>query len=447
MGKLFTYTQVLIVYCIAARAYPRIILILPTQYGKSLAVAIGVLLRVSTHNEKWAIIAPTEEKGRIIMDYIIEHVFDDDWLIAKLDYNGTKEKLLQERSKTRITFRDAGEVRVYTAMATNMKQVEKALAGFGAPNLIIDESAILPDKVYAMIKRMAGGTNDNFILEIGNPFFKNHFWRMWNGKRYIKVFVDWVQALKEGRYTQDFIDEMKEEAMFDVLYECRFPNDEQAPDGYRRLISDTFISNSMIDHEMPLGYEADELIDNPILGIDPNHGGSNFTVFVVRYPLTGFAKVVLRKQYNEDKTDITGEIIADAEKIIEEYQIGDYRIAVDAGGVGAGVADGLARKGYGVEAVMFGQKPDNTMRYANLKAELFWRLRVWIRAENGKLLKHDGFFELKEVNYRENTSSKVQMERKEELSKRGVASPDVADALALTFITTRTDNSDDFAML
>src|SRR5581483_6248335 len=84
-GKILTYTQLFIIYCIAFRAYPRIILILPTQYGKSLAVAIGVLLRVATHNEKWAIIAPTEVKARIIMDYIIEHIFDDQWLIQKLE--------------------------------------------------------------------------------------------------------------------------------------------------------------------------------------------------------------------------------------------------------------------------------------------------------------------------------------------------------------------------
>lgn len=403
---------------------------------------------MATHKEKWAIIAPTEEKGRIIMDYIIEHVFDDDWLIAKLDYNGTKEKLLQERSKTRITFKGAGEVRVYTADATNMKKVEKALAGFGAPNIIVDESAILPDKIYAMIKRMAGGTKDNFILEIGNPFFKNHFWRMWIGTRYIKVFVDWVQALAEGRYTQDFIEEMKEEALFDVLYGCKFPEDEQAPEGYVRLVSDSFIFNAMIDHEIPLGHNDDgSIIDKPILGIDPNHGGSNFTVFVIRYPLTGFAKVVLKKQYKEDKTDITGDIIADAEKIIEEYQIADWNLAVDAGGVGAGVADGLERKGYGVDKIMFGQKPENTVRYANAKAELFARLRKWVRAENGKLLKHDGFFELKEINYKLNNSSKMQMESKEELAKRGMASPDVADALALTFITTRIDNDDNFTII
>ena len=187
------------------------------------------------------------------------------------------------------------------------------------------------------------------------------------------------------------------------------------------------------------------MLDKPILGIDPNHGGSNFTVMVIRYPFTGFAKVVLKKQYKESG-NITEEIIADAIKIIEEYDVGDWDTGVDAGGVGAGVADGLERKGYYVTGVMFGQEPQNKKRYANAKAELFMRLRKWVISDNGKLLKHDGFLELKEINYKQNSSSKVQMESKQELSKRGVASPDVADALALTFIETRADDDEQFSI-
>lgn len=381
------------------------------------------------------------------MDYIIEHIFDHSWLINKLNYNGTKEKLLQERSKTRLTFRGAGEIRVYTGDARNTQQTKKALMGFGSPNIVLDESPQMPDDLYATVKRMLGGTKDNFLLEIGNPFNRLHFYRMWMNKRYVRVFVDYVQALKEGRFTEDFIDEMKDEAFFDVLYECHFPDEDEAPEGYRSLLGMSHIENAFIENELPLGHKDDHsLIDKPILGIDPNHGGSNFTVMVLRYPLTGFAKIVLRKQYKESG-NITEDIVADAIKLIEEYDVGDYRTGVDGGGVGAGVADGLERKGYAVETVLFGQKPENTIRYANAKAELYMRLRKWIVGDNGKLLKDNGFLELKEINYKENTTSKVQMESKKELSDRGVASPDIADALALTFInTSNIVEDDDFAI-
>ena len=406
-------------------------------------MAIGVLLRASTHAEKWAIVAPTEDKGRIIMDYIIEHIFDHSWLIKKLDYSGTKEQLMQHKAKDRLTFRGAGEIRVFSADASNTQAVKKALMGYGSPNIVLDESPQLPDDLYATVKRMLGGTKDNFLLEIGNPFYRNHFWRMWLNKRYVRVWVDVWQALKEGRYTEDYIAEMKDEAFFDVLYECKFPEADDAPAGYRTLLGLSHIENAFIANELPLGHkENGKLLDKPILGIDPNHGGSNFTVMVIRYPFTGFAKVVLKKQYKESG-NVTEDIIADAIKIIEEYDIADWRTGVDAGGVGAGVADGLERKGYYVTSVLFGQKPDNTSRYANAKAELYMRLRKWLIGDNGKLLKHDGFLELKDINYKENSTSKVQMESKQELAKRGIASPDTPDALALTFIEARADDDDE----
>jgi hypothetical protein len=102
-GDIFTDTQVHIVAIISKRLYPRTQLILPTQYGKSASVADGVLLRISTHKEKWAIVAPTEDKARIIMDYIIDRIFDDPVFMDQLEYHGTKDKLKQERSKTRIS--------------------------------------------------------------------------------------------------------------------------------------------------------------------------------------------------------------------------------------------------------------------------------------------------------------------------------------------------------
>lgn len=448
-GHLLTYTQLLIVWVIIKRLFPRIILILPTQYGKSLAVALAVLLRASTHNEKWAIIAPTEDKARIIMDYIIEHIFDDPLFIERLEYSGTKEKLKQEHSKERITFRGAGEVRIYTANANNMQQVKKALMGFGAPNIVLDESGLIPDELYSTVKRMLGGSEGTvggtFLLEIGNPFFRNHFWRTWLSKRYIKIFVDWVQALKEGRYTEDYIEEMKDEAFFDVLYECHFPDQEQdVPAGYRALLSASQVENALINQDLPLGHDDNgDLIDEPVLGIDPNHGGKNNTVFVIRYPLTGFAKVVLKKNYNEFRgQDITSLQLADAERIIREYGIGDYRIGVD-GGNGGALADALIRKGYLIKVVMFGEAAEDSTRYANAKAEIFWRLRLWIVRDNGKLVKPDnddkgnGFLELKVINYKETSTSKLQMEPKEKLIERNIQSPDTADALALTFITTR----------
>lgn len=452
---MFTPTQVQIVDIIAKRRYPRTQLILPTQYGKSMSVSDGILLRASTHKEKWAVIAPTEDKARIIMDYVIDRIFDDDIFMHKLEYVGTKEKLKQERSKTRITFRGYGEIRVYTGNAQNTQATKKALMGFGAANIVLDESSLISDELYATVKRMLGGTVDNFLLEIGNPFYRNHFHRTWYGKRYMKIFADVNTALREGRYTQDYIEEMRDEAFFDVLYECLFPDaTDLLPNGYRRLVSDTVVDDAMVDTAPEWKYKTDEngnilenkwghkvIDDQPLLGVDVAGTGNNLCKFVMRFPKHHYAFVAATS--NEDDLEVIADI---AERLIREWNIQDYRTVIDAGGVGHGLPAILKARGYLVKPVLFGEKDSQNFKipktFLNIRAYMYWEARNWLRAEAGKLLRDNGFLELKLVNYRQNSSLRTQIEPKEEMLKRlslegtKAESPDTADAFVLTFVDT-----------
>lgn len=431
LGNILTLTQVLIIMVISKRMFARIILILPTQYGKSLAVALGVLLRVAHYKERWAIVAPTEEKARIIMDYIIEHIFDDDVFLSQLEYYGTKEKLKQERSKVRITFRNGGEVRVYSGNAGNANQTKKAMMGFGAPNVILDESPQINDELYATIKRMVGGSKDNFVLEIGNPAYRNHYMRTWFGTRYRKIFRDAEDALLEGRYTRDYLNEMREEAGYDWMYLCLFPEaNEVLANGYRRLITDGIVDAAVIP-------EAPEIVegDQPVLGIDVAATGGAKNKFVVRWPKSGFAIVAATSE-----SDDLEEVADVAEGVIKKYGIGDYRIVADAGGPGHGLPAILRARDHLVKAVLFGEgAPDKA--FVNMRGWMYWETRKWVR-DGGKLVADNGFQELKLIYYRQNSSLKVQIEPKEDMIKRKaqegekVASPDTADALALTFVDT-----------
>lgn len=463
-GNILTPTQLLIIDVIARRRYPRTQLILPTQYGKSMAVADGVLLRISTHNEKWAIVAPSEEKARIIMDYIIDRVFDDPLFSQQLEYTTTKEKLKQERSKTRITFNGGGEVRVYSGNAANTKQTKNALMGFGAPNVILDESGQISDELYATVKRMVGGAEGtpggSFLLEIGNPVYRNHFHRTWFGERYKKVYMNDRMALAEGRYTQDFLDEMADEAGYDWMYGCLFPEAEEVlPSGYRRLLSDLVIDDAMTDAEPEWQYQYGEegqilenhwgfkiLDDQPLLGIDVSGSGANKNKFVIRCPKHKWSKVV-----RTSASDDLDEIADIAEELIREWNVSDWRTVVDAGGVGHGLPAILRKRGYLVKAVLFGSKEvknrDQVMfkvpdAFVNIRAWMYWEARKWLNKEGGRLYRDNGFLELKLINYKQNSSLRTQIEPKDEMIKRkaqeGVKaeSPDTADAFVLTFVDT-----------
>ena len=108
-------------------------------------------------------------------------------------------------------------------------------------------------------------------------------------------------------------------------------------------------------------------------------------------------------------------------------------IFVDGNGVGGGVVDNLKAWGYKVIEVQMGSSPTDADTYYNKRVEIWGRLREWLgmgSIPNMTELQTD----LISPEYRYHpTSNKVQLESKDEMKRRGLASPDHAEALALTF--------------
>ena len=224
-------SQVEIFENIFYKKHPLNIVIAFTRFGKSLTTALAVLTRCLLYPEKWAIIAPTEKQAKIIMNYIIEHLFDNEFIISKLqiEEGESLEKLRRERSKKRITLKvynqnAYSEIYILSAHSTKEDPL-KGLLGFGAENIILDESALIDDKVYVGILRMLGDSKKPFLFELGNPIKRNHFYESYNDPRYNKILIDYKKGLEEGRITQEQIDLMKNKPFFDVLYECKFPTE------------------------------------------------------------------------------------------------------------------------------------------------------------------------------------------------------------------------------
>ena len=108
-------------------------------------------------------------------------------------------------------------------------------------------------------------------------------------------------------------------------------------------------------------------------------------------------------------------------------------IFVDGGGVGGGVVDRLKELKYRVIEVQAGESADDKDKYSNKRVEMWDRMREWllIGAIPGD---EDLFNDLIGIEYKYNvTTTQLMLERKDEMKKRGLASPDLADALALTF--------------
>jgi len=104
--------------------------------------------------------------------------------------------------------------------------------------------------------------------------------------------------------------------------------------------------------------------------------------------------------------------------------------------VGANVGQELGLIGRRVNAVNVGERPeseDDHKRYLNNRAMIAWRLKDWIR-NGGEFVSSERWNELLTIRYRAELSGKMKLMGKEEMKKAGYASPNVYDALVLTFL-------------
>lgn len=409
-------------------------MICPTQYGKSFVVALAVLYSATMLGQQWVIVAPSEKKAKIIMTHINEHIFDNVMFYSQLDAESSKERLKKETSKKRITFSGGGEISILSLDQRNSKRNLEAAMGHGGANVILDESSLVEDELYSTVKRMLGGHSmseeGTFLLEIGNPFYRNHFFRAWeNDDEVNKIFIDWERAVEEGRFSLEFIEEMRKEPLFDIFYACLFPSDDEIDrEGYRQLILDSALTTPLLSEEPPKYKETKEF--NRIFSADVG-GGGDLSILKMR---------IDKKMYTvfaSKAADIMGTVgmIAQA---IDDYGHIEDPIVIDDTGIGHGVSDRLREKGYNVIAAVVGARSkekknaDNTRRFANLKAQMSWSMKEWIEA-GGAVDSKESMKQMKWFRYKITSDKTIQMEPKDDMKKRTGKSPDYADADMLSF--------------
>ncbi len=440
-----TPTQEEIFDIISQRKFPRNLVITPTQYGKSFTIGLGVLTRASTFPEKWAIVAPTQKKAQIIMGHLIDHIFDNEYTRQKflIDKNDTVDRIRRERSREKLNFKITGgrlgEVFTLTTEGKRVKNVLDTLMGFGAPNVVLDESSLVGDDQYAGVKRMLGQQKDTFLLEIGNPFRRNHFFETSKEPKYRKIWIDYKVALTEGRFSIDFIEEMRREKFFDILYECKFPEEGMIDDsGWMSLLLEDDLNRAIIEDE-PYA------VGRPRLGVDPSGGGGNFTSMVMRFD--NYAKVEWKGREKN-----TMRIVEKIFEICDAYRVkpGIYShpdVFIDNNGIGRGVYDRAKEKRpkfiYGI---MAGEKANDKLQYMNRRAEYYWKTREAV-ISGLKLLYHpDWKKELSEIKYKIQSEKRIQIMSKVNMQVMGIESPDTADALALTFAINPQKVDEEFLM-
>ena len=185
---------------------------------------------------------------------------------------------------------------------------------------------------------------------------------------------------------------------------------------------DQFISAHLVDEAMKRQPYKDT--SAPIsIGVDPARFGSDSTVIAVRQ---GRDIIKILRYRGDDTMTVVGHVI-DA---MEEFK--PALVAIDEGGLGAGVVDRLKEQRYKVKGVNFGWKAKNPVMYGNKRAEMWGDMKEWLKSANvpnDRFLKSDLISPMMKPDSR----GAIFLESKKDMKARGLASPDAADAIALTF--------------
>lgn len=296
--------------------------------------------------------------------------------------------------------------------------------------LIFDEASSIVDKVWEVAEGAMTDANTEIIwLVFGNPTMNTGRFRECFGKfkhRWITRQID--SRTVEGtnkEQMQSWVNDYGEDSDFvRVRVRGEFPRS-----GNLQFIGSEAVE--MARKRMP---EA-KLWDARVMGIDVARFGDDASVICFRQGRDAKSNKWIKLR-GVDTMTLAAHIV-DAAKWFHPDAI-----FVDGGGVGGGVVDRLRMLRQPVFEVQFGGAADRAMAtgegavgYANKRAEIWGNMKDWL---NGGSIPDDpdlvsaltgpqyGYI------FRDGRDV-IMLEKKVDMKKRGLASPDEADALALTF--------------
>jgi hypothetical protein len=289
---------------------------------------------------------------------------------------------------------------------------------FAGVMLVFDEASGIDDSIWSVAAGFfTENTPNRFWLCFSNPRRNSgYFYETFNSKRdfWRTKIVDArsVEGTDKAVY-QQIIDEYgPDSSAAHVEVYGQFPN----------ASDDQFIGNSLVDEAMERPAISDQ--SAPIVvGVDPARFGADATVIAIRQ---GRDILSIRRHRGDDTMEVVGRVI----DVIEEYK--PALVVIDEGGLGAGVVDRLKEQRYKVRGVNFGNKSTKPMMYGNKRAEMWGAMKDWLKDASipkDRYLKSDLIGPM----MKPDSKGTIFLESKKDMKSRGLASPDAADAIAVTF--------------
>lgn len=311
----------------------------------------------------------------------------------------------------------------FCALVTGSAENKENLAGVHADKvlIIVDEASAVNQDVYdTLIGNLTTPgcsitLTSNPVRSVG-PFFElftnegnKSLWNLFTFTAFDSPMVseEWIELIKT-QYGED-----------SDFYRMRVLGE------FSKATSSQFIPADMVEDAVNTQLSFTAYQNYPkVLGVDVARFGDDTTAFVLRQG----PKILDIRQYKGlDTVQVAAKI---AEYKLEHAPNG---IFIDGIGIGAGVVDSCRHRQIQVVDVVVSHKSSEPLQYVNLRSQLWGKMKQWLG--NGADIPNNT--DLKQqflsMEYGYNGKMQLQLMSKKDIKRQGLASPDIPDAIALTF--------------
>lgn len=393
--------------------------------------------------ESWAIIwyLCTRPFPKVIATApTMNQLFDVLWAECSKWLTESKVERLLEWTKTKIYMK--GNRERWFATAKTATKPEN-MQGFHEDHMlfIVDEASGVDDKILeAIIGTLSG--EENKLLLCGNPTKTSGVFYDSHNRDRSRYKTHKVSSMDSPRTSRENIE---------MLLEKYGPDSDVARirifGDFPRGESDAFIPLETVEQGVNTGLEIGSAATVLHIGVDVARFGDDETVLAHRLDHKVFPLDRYRKQ---GTTETTGIVIQKAKELMQQFdQVDRVKIKVDDSGVGGGVTDQLNevvwQEGLPFEIFpVINNGKANDDHYENIGAETWGEIRS-ILEDHMKAFLNGGdpiidlpedqqlITQLSSRRFKVTSRGRIALERKEDMKKRNLDSPDRADALALAF--------------
>jgi phage terminase large subunit len=323
-------------------------------------------------------------------------------------------------------FLNAAPQESYAVARTARKEKPEAFQGFHSSNMlfIVDEASGV-DPIIFEVGEGAMSTAGAKTLLTGNPTrTSGYFYDVFNKMK--KWWVTSTVSCSESSqatdvYVQQMADKWGTESnVYAVRVLGEFPKDDDDAVIPRALLHSAVDRDIIIHPSEPV-----------IWGLDVARFGSDKTALCIRKGRS--MPNPIETWQGKDTMQVAGIIKGKYDKVLRFDTERPVAIMVDSIGIGAGVVDRLREMGLPVRGVNVAESASVDTLYARLRDELWFRAKDYFEGKDVTMCADDDLIEeLASVKFAYTSLGKLKAESKDEMKKRGLPSPDLADAFCLT---------------